>query len=99
MLLAYASTKAAIVNFTKGLSQEVIERGVRVNVVAPGPVWTPLIPATMPEEKVEDFGADESPTGRTAQPAELAPVYVFLASQESSYITGEVVGVTGGVLL
>jgi NAD(P)-dependent dehydrogenase (short-subunit alcohol dehydrogenase family) len=96
MLLAYAATKAAIVNFTKGLAQETIEKGIRVNCVAPGPVWTPLIPATMPDEKVEDFGADESPTGRAAQPAELAPVYVFLASQESSYINGEVIGVTGG---
>jgi NAD(P)-dependent dehydrogenase (short-subunit alcohol dehydrogenase family) len=99
MLLAYAATKAAIVNFSRGLSQETIERGIRVNVVAPGPVWTPVIPATMPDEKVKDFGADESPTGRAAQPAELAPVYVFLASQESSYINGETVGVTGGVLL
>jgi NAD(P)-dependent dehydrogenase (short-subunit alcohol dehydrogenase family) len=99
MLLAYAATKAAIVNFSKGLSQETIERGIRVNVVAPGPVWTPLIPATMPEEKVKDFGVEESPTGRAAQPAELAPVYVFLASQESSYINGETVGVTGGVFL
>ena len=96
MLLAYAATKAAIVNFTKGLAQETIERGIRVNAVAPGPVWTPLIPATMPEEKVEDFGAEESPTQRAGQPAELAPVYVFLASQESSYVNGEVIGVTGG---
>ena len=96
MLLAYAATKAAIVNFTKGLAQETIERGIRVNAVAPGPIWTPLIPATMPEEKVEDFGAEESPTQRAGQPAELAPVYVFLASQESSYINGEVIGVTGG---
>jgi hypothetical protein len=98
-LLAYASTKAAIVNFSKGLSQELIERGIRVNVVAPGPVWTPLIPATMPEEKVEDFGADEAPMGRAGQPAELAPAYVFLASQESSYISGDVIAVTGGALL
>jgi NAD(P)-dependent dehydrogenase (short-subunit alcohol dehydrogenase family) len=98
-LLAYAATKAAIVNFTKGLAQETVERGIRVNAVAPGPVWTPLIPATMPAEKVEDFGAEESPMGRAAQPAELAPVYVFLASQESSYINGEVVGVTGGTPL
>src|SRR3712207_5900921 len=97
MLLAYAATKAAIVNFSKGLAQETIERGVRVNVVAPGPVWTPLIPATMPQEKVEEFGAEESPTGRAAQPAELAPVYVFLASQESSYINGETIRVTGGM--
>ena len=99
MLLAYAATKAAIVNFTKGLAQETIEHGIRVNAVAPGPIWTPLIPATMPVEKVEDFGAEESPTQRAGQPAELAPVYVFLASQESSYVNGEIIGVTGGVPL
>jgi NAD(P)-dependent dehydrogenase (short-subunit alcohol dehydrogenase family) len=96
MLLAYAATKAAIVNFTKGLAQEAIESGIRVNAVAPGPIWTPLIPATMPEEKVDAFGAEESPMKRAGQPAELAPVYVFLASQESSYVNGEVIGVTGG---
>ena len=94
-LLDYASTKAAIVNFTKNLSQEVIERGIRVNSVAPGPIWTPLIPATMPGEMVSEFGQD-TPMGRAGQPAELAPAFVFLASQESSYITGEVLGVTGG---
>lgn len=97
-LLAYASTKGAIVTFSKGLAQDAIKRGVRVNVVAPGPVWTPLIPATMPPEQVEKFG-QSSPMGRPAQPAELAPAYVFLASQESSYITGEVIGVTGGMPL
>jgi NAD(P)-dependent dehydrogenase (short-subunit alcohol dehydrogenase family) len=97
ILLAYAATKAAIVNFTANLAQETIERGIRVNAVAPGPVWTPLIPATMPEDKVEDFGADESPLGRAAQPAELAPPYVFLASQESSYVNGETIRVTGGI--
>jgi hypothetical protein len=95
MLLAYASTKGAIVTFSKALNQEAIKQGVRVNVVAPGPVWTPLIPATMPEEKVKTFGQD-TPIGRAAQPAELAPLYVFLASDDSSYIGGEVVGVTGG---
>jgi NAD(P)-dependent dehydrogenase (short-subunit alcohol dehydrogenase family) len=94
-LLAYASTKGAIVTFSKALAQEGAEKGIRVNVVAPGPVWTPLIPATMPEEKAQHFGED-SPLGRPAQPAELAPLFVFLASNESSYITGEVVGVTGG---
>jgi len=94
-LLPYASTKGAIVTFSKALSQEGAEKGIRVNVVAPGPVWTPLIPATMSEEKVQQFGKD-SPLGRPAQPAELAPLFVFLASNESSYITGEVVGVTGG---
>jgi NAD(P)-dependent dehydrogenase (short-subunit alcohol dehydrogenase family) len=99
MLLAYAATKAAIVNFTKSLAQEAIEHGIRVNAVAPGPIWTPLIPATMPQDKVEDFGAEESPMGRAGQPAELAPIYVFLASQESSYVNGEIIGATGGAPL
>lgn len=94
-ILAYASTKAAIVNFSKGLAKEVIEKGIRVNVVAPGPVWTPLIPATMPDEKVKTFGED-SYLGRAAQPVELSPIYVLLASQEASYITGMVYGATGG---
>ena len=97
-LLDYASTKAAILNFTRGLSQQVAEQGIRVNAVAPGPIWTPLIPATMPEEKVKSFGTD-TPMGRAGQPAELAPLYVFFASQESSYVTGEVLGATGGKLL
>jgi NAD(P)-dependent dehydrogenase (short-subunit alcohol dehydrogenase family) len=97
-LLAYATTKGAIVTFSKALSKQAIERGVRVNVVAPGPVWTPLIPSTMPDETLESFGAD-TPIGRAAQPAELAPAFVFLASDESRYITGEVIGVTGGKLL
>jgi NAD(P)-dependent dehydrogenase (short-subunit alcohol dehydrogenase family) len=97
-LLAYASTKAAIVAFSKGLAQSLIERGIRVNVVAPGPVWTPLIPATMPADSVEGFGS-QSPIGRPAQPAELAPAYVFLASEESSYVVGETLGVTGGMPL
>lgn len=96
-LLDYASTKAAILNFTRGLSQQLAEKGIRVNAVAPGPVWTPLIPATMPEGKTEQFGAD-TPLGRAAQPAECAPAYVFLASQESSYVTGEYIAVTGGKL-
>jgi hypothetical protein len=95
-LLDYASTKAAIVNFTKGLAQDVISQGVRVNSVAPGPVWTPLIPATMPVEEVKSFGG-QSPIGRAAQPAELAPAYVFLASQEASYVNGETLGVHGGM--
>jgi NAD(P)-dependent dehydrogenase (short-subunit alcohol dehydrogenase family) len=97
-LLAYAATKAAIVNFSKGLAQSVIERGIRVNVVAPGPVWTPLIPATMPPDEVKQFGA-QAPIGRAAQPVEIAPAYVFLASQEASYIAGETIGVTGGTPL
>jgi NAD(P)-dependent dehydrogenase (short-subunit alcohol dehydrogenase family) len=95
-LLDYATTKGAIVNFTMGLAADLVGKGIRVNSVAPGPVWTPLIPATMPEEKVESFGKEESPMGRAAQPAELAPAFVFLASQESSYVTGEVIRVTGG---
>ena len=93
--LAYAATKGAIVTFTKGLAQDLIKRGVRVNAVAPGPVWTPLIPATMPPEQTAKFGQD-GPMGRPAQPAELAPTYVFLASDDSRYITGEIIGVTGG---
>ncbi len=97
-LMDYAATKAAIVNFTKALSADLVGKGIRVNSVAPGPVWTPLIPATMPEEKVDEFGG-QTPLGRAAQPAELAPPYVFLASQESSYITGEIIGVTGGQFL
>ena len=96
-LLPYASTKGAILTFTKALAQDpgVLERGLRVNAVAPGPIWTPLIPSTMPPEKAAKFG-ENTPLGRAGQPAELAPIYVFLASQESSYITGEVIGVTGG---
>ena len=95
-LLDYATTKAGIVNFTRGLASSVAENGVRVNAVAPGPIWTPLIPATMPEEQVESFGT-QTPLGRAGQPAEVAPAYVFLASAESSYITGEVIAVTGGL--
>ena len=94
-LLDYATTKAGIVAFTKALGADLAERGIRVNAVAPGPIWTPLIPATMTDEKVESFGSD-TPLGRAGQPAELAPAYVFFASQESSYVTGEVLGVTGG---
>jgi NAD(P)-dependent dehydrogenase (short-subunit alcohol dehydrogenase family) len=94
-LLDYATSKAGIVNFTKGLGAQLAEKGIRVNGVAPGPVWTPLIPATMDEEKVAEFGG-QAPLGRAAQPAELAPTYVFLASQESSYTTAEVIAVTGG---
>ena len=94
-LLDYASTKCAIVGFTKALAKQAMERGVRVNAVAPGPVWTPLIPSTMPAEKVEEFGK-QSLFGRPAQPAELAPLYVWLASREAGYVTGEVYGATGG---
>jgi NAD(P)-dependent dehydrogenase (short-subunit alcohol dehydrogenase family) len=95
-LLDYATTKAGIVNFTRALAQELAPRGIRVNTVAPGPIWTPLIPATMPPEQVEDFGA-ETPLGRAGQPVEVAHAFVFLASAEASYITGERIGVHGGM--
>jgi hypothetical protein len=94
-LLAYASTKAALVNFTKGLAKAAAKQSVRVNGVAPGPVWTPLIPSTMPAKKVKMFGSDTA-FERAAQPAEIAPLYVFLASKEATYVTGEIYGATGG---
>jgi NAD(P)-dependent dehydrogenase (short-subunit alcohol dehydrogenase family) len=94
-LAPYAATKAAIANFAASLAGMLGERGIRVNSVAPGPIWTPLIPATMPEEKVKNFGKD-TPLGRAGQPAELAPVYVLLASDEGSYISAARVAVTGG---
>jgi NAD(P)-dependent dehydrogenase (short-subunit alcohol dehydrogenase family) len=94
-LAPYAATKAAIANFCASLAQMLGEKGIRVNSVAPGPIWTPLIPATMPEEKVEKFG-ENTPLGRAGQPAELAPVYVLLASDDGSYISGARVAVTGG---
>lgn len=94
-LLHYATTKGAITTFTTGLAQELIERGIRVNGVAPGPVWTPLVAMSFPAEKLEHFG-ENTPIGRPAQPAELAPLYVFLASDESRYVVGEIVGITGG---
>jgi NAD(P)-dependent dehydrogenase (short-subunit alcohol dehydrogenase family) len=94
-LAPYAATKAAIANFCASLAQMLGEKGIRVNSVAPGPIWTPLIPATMPSEKVESFGSDV-PLGRVGQPAELAPVYVLLASDEGSYISGARIAVTGG---
>ena len=98
-LLDYAPTKAAIVNFTKALAQQVAERGIRVNAVAPGPVWTPLQPAGgQPPEAIPEFGS-KTPLKRAGQPVEMAPAYVLLATQESSYITGEVIGATGGMLL
>lgn len=98
-LLDYASTKGAIVTFTKGLSQQLAHKGIRVNAVAPGPIWTPLQPSHgQPREKLVKFG-QHAPLGRAGQPAELAPAYVYLASGESSYVTGEVLGVTGGGLL
>jgi NAD(P)-dependent dehydrogenase (short-subunit alcohol dehydrogenase family) len=94
-LLHYAATKGAISTFTKGLAQELAERGIRVNAVAPGPIWTPLVVMSFPAEKNAQFGAD-TPLGRPGQPGELAPVYVFLATEESQYISGEVIGATGG---
>jgi len=94
-ILDYAATKGAIVTFTKGLAEEVIKRGIRANCIAPGPVWTPLIVQSFPKEKVQSFG-EGSPMERPAQPAEMAPAFVFLASDESRYVNGEVLGLTGG---
>lgn len=98
-LLDYASTKGAITAFTKSLAKMLINKGIRVNAVAPGPIWTPLQQSGgQPDEKLQKFG-DKTPLGRAGQPAEVAPAFVFLASQESSYITAEVIGVTGGAHL
>jgi NAD(P)-dependent dehydrogenase (short-subunit alcohol dehydrogenase family) len=94
-LAPYAMTKAAIANFTASLAQMYADKGIRANSVAPGPIWTPLIPATMPPEKVESFG-EQVPMGRPGQPAELAPVYVMLAGDEASYVSGARIAVTGG---
>ncbi len=95
-MLDYASTKGAITAFTQALAKQVAEKGIRVNAIAPGPVWTPLQPSHgQPPEKIPKFG-EKTPLGRAGQPAEVAPAYVFLASQESSFITAEVIGVTGG---
>ena len=94
-LLAYAATKGAIANFSAGLAQLLAEKGIRVNSVAPGPIWTPLIPATMPPDQVESFG-QQVPMKRPGQPAEVAPVYVLLASNQASYISGARIAVTGG---
>lgn len=94
-LAEYAVSKAGIANWTRAMAQQLIERGIRVNGVAPGPVWTPLQPAFVPNQKIEEFGS-ETPMGRAGQPVELAPAFVFLASQESSYVVGETIAVTGG---
>lgn len=94
-LLAYAPTKAALVSLTKAMAKALAKKQIRVNGVAPGPVWTPLIPSTMPREKVKEFGRNTA-FERPAQPAELAPIYVFLASQDATYITAEIYGATGG---
>jgi len=97
-LLDYSSTKGAIVAFTRSLSQALIEKGIRVNGVAPGPIWTPLIPATFPPEKVESFGK-EAPMGRPGQPEEIAPSYVFLASDDASYMAGQILHPNGGTVV
>jgi NAD(P)-dependent dehydrogenase (short-subunit alcohol dehydrogenase family) len=94
-LLDYASTKGAIVAFTRSLAKALADKKIRVNAVAPGPIWTPLIPSTFPKEKVQSFGAD-TPLGRPGEPAEVAPSYVFLASNDSSYMTGQVLHPNGG---
>ncbi len=94
-LLHYAATKGAISTFTKGLAQELAERGIRVNAVAPGPIWTPLVTMSFPADKNAEFGAD-TPLGRPGQPGELAPIYVFLATEDSQFVSGEVIGATGG---
>jgi len=98
-VLDYAGTKGAIITFTKGLAQYSIQKGIRTNGVAPGPVWTPLIVTSWPAPEVATFGQNNSDLGRPAQPAELAPVYVYLASEESSYTNGAMVGVNGGFFL
>jgi NAD(P)-dependent dehydrogenase (short-subunit alcohol dehydrogenase family) len=97
-LLDYAATKGAIVAFTRSLALSLAEKKIRVNTVAPGPIWTPLIPSTFPEEKVEKFGKD-TPLGRAGQPEEVAPAYVFLASDDASYITGQTIHVNGGSIV
>ena len=97
-LMDYASTKGAILAFTRSLSQNLAEKGIRVNAVAPGPIWTPLIPAKMEEEKVSQFGAD-TPMKRAGQPSEVAPCYVFLASSDSSYMSGQVLHPNGGEIV
>ena len=97
-LLDYSATKGAIVAFTRSLSQNLAEKGIRVNSVAPGPIWTPLIPATFDKEKVDEFGKD-TPLGRPGQPEEVAPCYLFLASADSSYITGQTLHPNGGAIV
>jgi len=97
-LMDYSATKAAIIGFTRSLSQSLVSQGIRVNAVAPGPVWTPLIPASFDEEKVAEFG-DDVPMGRPAEPVEIAPCYVFLASEESAFITGQTLHPNGGTVI
>jgi len=97
-LIDYSATKGAIVTFTRSLAHSVVKKGIRVNAVAPGPIWTPLIPATFPPEKVESFGSDV-PMGRAGEPNEVAPCFVFLASEDASYITGQVLHPNGGEIV
>ena len=97
-LVDYSSTKGAIVTFTRSLSQQLASKNIRVNGVAPGPIWTPLIPASFTEEQVEEFGK-KVPMGRAGQPSEVAPCYIFLASSDSSYITGSVLHPNGGTII
>lgn len=97
-LIDYSSTKGAITSFTRALSGELVEKGIRVNGVAPGPIWTPLIPASFDKEQVDQFGAD-APMKRPGQPSELAPAYVYLASEDSSYVTGQMIHVNGGTIV
>ncbi len=97
-LIDYSSTKGAIVSFTRALSQNIAKRGIRVNAVAPGPIWTPLIPSTFPKERVAKFGTD-TPLGRVGQPYEVAACFIFLASKEASYITGQTIHVNGGTVI
>jgi NAD(P)-dependent dehydrogenase (short-subunit alcohol dehydrogenase family) len=97
-LLSYAATKGAIVSFTRSLSEALVEKGIRVNAVAPGPIWTPLIPASFDPEHVAKHGAS-TPMGRAGQPNEVAPCYVFLASEDASYITGQVLHPNGGTVV
>lgn len=97
-LIDYSSTKGAIVSFTRSLSASLVKQGIRVNAVAPGPIWTPLIPATFDDQKVSQFGST-TPMGRAGQPCELAPTYVYLASEDSAYVSGQVLHVNGGTVV
>lgn len=97
-LLSYSATKGAVVAFTRALSQDLVEQGIRVNAVAPGPIWTPFIPSTFPADKVAEFGSDQ-PMKRPGQPSEVAPAYVFLASNDSSYLAGQAIHPNGGEVI